>query len=187
MFLIPKDYQAIIRAEIRQAVANDDQFNVEFAEMAARQTMEDHLRQRFDVAKIFPDVLPFDPGGQYSPGAMVYYPLAPLTDQKVYRAKEDVTDQVPGAEGSTGWELKDGRQPSIKMYLLDLTIYHLYAAAPVIPQLRVDRHDAAMKWLQLVLKNDITPDLPSLPEITTEPAESSPLRSGSREKLRHER
>jgi hypothetical protein len=118
---------------------------------------------------------------------MVYFPLAPVADQKVYRAKEDVTGQVPGAEGSASWELKDGRQPSIKMYLLDLTIYHLYAAAPVIPQLRVDRYDAALKWLQLVLKNEITPDLPSLPEITEEPAESSPLRYGSREKLRHER
>lgn len=60
--------------------------------------------------------------------------------------------------GETG----DGRNHLIVMYLIDITLYHLFTAiAPrTVPQVRYDRYTAAINWLKNVAKGAISPDLP---------------------------
>ncbi|MDX5437889.1 MAG: DUF1320 domain-containing protein [Pontibacter sp.] len=180
MFLIPQDYESIIRNEIRDAIADDRLYNILASELAARAEMEGYLRKRFDVAKIFIDVLEWKETEQYTAGQSVYYTDPELGEQLVYKCLQDCKGVAPGAE-AVEWELKDERHPSIKMYLLDITVYHLYTASPVIPQLRVNRYDAAIAWLKMVLKDEITPDLPLL----AEPPQNTTILLGSRQKLRH--
>ncbi|MDX5396524.1 MAG: DUF1320 domain-containing protein, partial [Hymenobacteraceae bacterium] len=115
-------------------------------------------------------------------GQSVYFDT--VEGQFVFKCLQDCSGQLPDEPESLFWEQKDERHPSIKLHLLDITIFNLYAASPVIPQLRIDRYDAAMKWLKMVLDGKITPDLPKLPE-ETNATMPSPIRLGSRQKLRH--
>ncbi len=56
------------------------------------------------------------------------------------------------------------RNPLIKMFMVDIAVYHLFCAiAPRnIPQIRLDRYNAAIKWLDMVRKGQISPALPAL-------------------------
>ncbi len=54
------------------------------------------------------------------------------------------------------------RNRLIVMYLVDIALYHLHSriAPRKIPQIRMDRYDAAILWLKAVAKGDISPNLP---------------------------
>jgi phage gp36-like protein len=56
------------------------------------------------------------------------------------------------------------RNPLIKMFMVDIAVYHLFCAiAPRnIPQIRLDRYNSAIKWLDMVRKGQISPALPAL-------------------------
>ena len=57
------------------------------------------------------------------------------------------------------------RHPLIKLYCIDITLYHLHSriSPRAIPQLRMDRYDAAINWLKQVARGELLPDLPTLP------------------------
>ena len=61
------------------------------------------------------------------------------------------------------------RNPLIKMFMVDIAVYHLFCAiAPRnIPQIRLDRYNAAIKWLDMVRKGQISPVLPALQAINS--------------------
>lgn len=54
------------------------------------------------------------------------------------------------------------RNALIVMYLIDIALYHMYSAVTpsMVPQIRVDRYNAAMKWLDMVRRGQINPALP---------------------------
>lgn len=54
------------------------------------------------------------------------------------------------------------RNTLIKMFTVDIAVYHLFCAvAPRnVPQIRLDRYNAAIKWLDMVRKGQINPNLP---------------------------
>ncbi len=56
------------------------------------------------------------------------------------------------------------RNPVIILKLLDIVIYHLHSRINPrqIPDLRVERYENAIKWLQDVAKDIIDPDLPTV-------------------------
>ncbi len=56
----------------------------------------------------------------------------------------------------------DERNTLIKMFAVDIAVYHLFCAvAPRnIPQIRLDRYNAAIKWLDMVRKGQISAALP---------------------------
>lgn len=60
--------------------------------------------------------------------------------------------------GETG----DERSKLIVMYLIDISLYHMFSAITPrnVPQVRIDRYDAAIAWLQKVAAGKISPDLP---------------------------
>lgn len=61
------------------------------------------------------------------------------------------------------FDAKDAeRNPLVKMFMIDVAVYHLFCAiAPRnIPQVRLDRYNAAIKWLDMVRKGQINPALP---------------------------
>lgn len=72
----------------------------------------------------------------------------------------------------------DSRNQQMVMYMIDLTIYHLYArvAPKNIPQTRVDRYDAVIYWLKNVAKGqDITADIEKI-----QPPQGKRIRWGSK-------
>lgn len=55
------------------------------------------------------------------------------------------------------------RNTLVKMFAVDIAVYHLFCAvAPRnIPQVRLDRYNAAIKWLDMVRRGQISPALPA--------------------------
>ncbi len=186
MFLIPQDYEQIIRTEILTTISAGKTYNVDAAEQTARAEMESYLASRYDVARIFVQVEPWELTGQYLKGAVVWQ--QGTTKQVVFTSQVDGPGHAP-LDAGTDWLPIDPRNALIRTYMVDLTVYHVHAATPhkAIPELRVLRYEAAISWLKMVSKGELTPNLPPLP---TEPGESpidGLLRLGSRPKLRHDR
>lgn len=70
----------------------------------------------------------------------------------------------------------DNRNQQILMFYVDLTLYHLYSriAPKSIPEVRVDRYNAAIKWCRMASTGDITANL-----IRIQPPQGQRIRSGS--------
>ncbi len=54
------------------------------------------------------------------------------------------------------------RNPAVVMYLVDMVLYHLHAriSPDMVPALRKERYDLAIRWLEMVNKQQINPNLP---------------------------
>lgn len=57
------------------------------------------------------------------------------------------------------------RNPIIVQFMVDITLYLLHKRINPnqIPTLRMDEYDEAIKWLEMVSKGKLSPDLPELP------------------------
>lgn len=187
MFLIPQDYEAIIRTEILTTITAGKNYNVEAAELTARAEMESYLASRYDVAKILVDVAPWTNGPQFDTGALVWATGA-LGTQLVFTATAPSAGINPFDPG-TGWIPKDPRNQLIRTYLTDMAVYHAHAAIPhkAIPELRVMRYEAAINWLDKVNKGQLTPALPLLPDTADGTPTDGVIRLGSNPKVRHDR
>jgi phage gp36-like protein len=58
----------------------------------------------------------------------------------------------------------EDRSAIIVMYMVDITLYHLHSRITPrnIPQVREDRYNTAIMWLNKVAKGELTPRLPRL-------------------------
>jgi phage gp36-like protein len=56
------------------------------------------------------------------------------------------------------------RNAQIIMFYVDIVLYHLHSRINQgqVPQLRMDRYDQAIKWLEMVAKGSLAPDLPEI-------------------------
>lgn len=93
------------------------------------------------------------------------------------RPKYDCT-AIFAAEG------KD-RNPQVVMHVCDIALYHMAASVPgrMGSEVRKERYDRAIKWLESVQNGKIVPDLP-LSKGEDETAEGMPLLCGSEVKIK---
>jgi phage gp36-like protein len=75
------------------------------------------------------------------------------------------------------------RNPVIIMYLIDMVLYHLYTSVSprAINELRVNRYDNAMAWLNKITKGELQPNLPLKVDPNGQP--DNRLKWGSNPKL----
>ncbi|MCF0121152.1 MAG: DUF1320 family protein [Oscillospiraceae bacterium] len=94
------------------------------------------------------------------------------------RPKYD-TDAVFAAEG-------DERNKLIVMYTCDLALYHMTASQPqkMGADIRKERYERAVKWLEGVQSGKIIPDLPVRTDEEGEPV-NTPFAWSSQKPLRH--
>lgn len=94
------------------------------------------------------------------------------------RPKYD-TQAVFSAEG-------DARNPLVVMYAADIALYHMMAAMPqkMGSEIRKERYERAVKWLEGVQSGKIIPDLP-LDTDEDGTTTGDLLVYGSQEQLRH--
>lgn len=86
---------------------------------------------------------------------------------------------IPGGtaiDNESVWSNSDNRDQQMVMYFVDITLYHLHAriAPRNVPELRINRYDAAVDWLKMCAKGDVTPNLPVL-----QPKQGGRIRFGS--------
>ncbi len=74
------------------------------------------------------------------------------------------------------------RHRAILMYAMDMTLYHLHSRVSPrnISQLRVDRYNRAIEWLEKVVTGELSPDLPI--KVNQDDTPNNRLRWGSNEK-----
>lgn len=71
---------------------------------------------------------------------------------------------LPRPTTPEGEPAPDTRHHALVMYVTDMMVYHLYARLDPrqLPQLRQDRYDQALRWLEWCSAGKLTPDLPAL-------------------------
>lgn len=113
-------------------------------------------------------------GVKFNPSEKFVIHFVPITDQPV---PVDTTGLNAFQIIMTYFTKGDNRNQQMLMYMVDIVLYHLYSriAPKSIPDLRVDRYNAAIIWLQKVAKDDgVTADLTKI-----QPKAGGRFRSGS--------
>lgn len=81
---------------------------------------------------------------------------------QIFTAHQD-TSRPP--YDASAWAPKDTRHPRMKVYLVDITLYHLHSrvAPRAIPEHRIVRYEQAVQNLKKLSKGEIDSDLPERP------------------------
>ena len=160
-FLLKSDYGAQIKADLLNTVVDANDTLRTDAELAAQCELEGYLRGRYDLTKIFIDVVPWAQS-QHSAGAAVVHGSPAL----IYTAARDTLPGEQPGEAAGAWVAKDPRHPLIKIYLIDCCLYLLHSRQNPrsVPQIRLDRYDHAIAWLKACRAGKISPGLPLLPD-----------------------
>ena len=81
--------------------------------------------------------------------------LAAQAEMESYLRDRFDVEEVFSQTGGDGNEL-------IVMYLIDLALYHMFCALTprMVPQIRADRYNTAIIWLEKVAAGKLNPDLP---------------------------
>lgn len=84
-----------------------------------------------------------------------------IAEMRGYMSRRYDCDKVFSAEGKERNEL-------VLMMAIDIAIYHLFCIhnPRMMPEIRVERYERAIKWLEGIRKGDITVD--GLPEVESE-------------------
>lgn len=158
MFLLEKDYKKQIKADALESITQSDSAILSEAELATIEEMSSYLRERFDCAAIFSPVLPYDETLIYPQGARILY------QTQLYQATSDTeAGELPNE--SPNYQLGDSRNALIVMYAIDILLYHIHSrlAGRQMPEIRIIRYEAALRWVQMAGNGKITADLPTLP------------------------
>jgi phage gp36-like protein len=159
------------------------------------------LTEQYDAGTIV--LVPGTPGSAGAPGSAG----TPATPALLYVANRDTlpgelpspatagkmpAPLAPGAAGPPlpvpAWRVSDPRAKLLKMYLVDMTLYHLHSRQnpQTVPQIRQDRYDTALQWCKDCRTGKVSPGLPLLADRApdgTPHIESIRARGGSLPKL----
>jgi hypothetical protein len=209
-FLTSDDLEAAIKEDMLQQLARDDQALIATNVAAAISRMKDYLRQRYDVAAVFPEIGDWAPGNTYAPAApqlitidgseVSYTPPFELNiggritnyawrNGTYYEAIAESLAVEPGNDTANAawpdfWRERDPRDEKVVSFATDIALFMLHkrVAARKIPQIRVDLYNQANEWLTLVRDGILTPDLPR----PVQPADNSDtIRWGSNPQRSH--
>ena len=127
-------------------------------------------------------------------GETGYKAISQLSEDNVHLAEQEAQEEMAGylrpkydvaaifsAEGTE-------RNPLIVMYLCDIALYHMSASLPqkMGSEIRKERYDRAIKWLEGVQAGKIVPDLPLPVDENGETVYAGTLIYNSNKKLNHE-
>lgn len=82
----------------------------------------------------------------------------------------------------------DKKNAAIVMYMADITLYHLSASQPqkMGVEIRKERYDRAIKWLEGVMSGKIMPDLPTPTAADGSTDANNPIRFGLGQKNQYD-
>ena len=118
--------------------------------------------------------------------------ISQVSDKNRANAEKEAIEEIAGylrpkydtiAIFNTG---KENRNRLVVMYACDIAIYHMAASTPqkMGMEIRKERYERAIKWLEGVQAGKIVPDLPVAVDEYGEPT-GMPLVYGSQKKLKH--
>ncbi|KXX70787.1 phage protein Gp36 family protein [Flammeovirga sp. SJP92] len=165
-FIIPSDYNLQLQREIRAFLDDSEDQRLKQAEESAIAQMISHLNVRYDVDQIFFDVPLYDASENYEAGDFCYFKQEEqeVTQYKAYTCISTVSGEDPDTSGN--FTQKDPRHSLIKMYCIDIALYHAYSAFAVadVPTHRKQRYDDAIEWLMGIADGTLQAVLPEKEE-----------------------
>lgn len=101
-------------------------------------------------------------------GEMAYKNISGAEEANVRRCEKEAQEEISGYLRPTYDVTKvfeatgEDRNPQIVMFMADISLYHLSASLPqkMGSEVRKERYDRAIKWLEGVQSGKIVPDLP---------------------------
>ena len=127
-------------------------------------------------------------------GEAGYKAISQVSQSNVHRAEQEAQEEMAGylrpkydvaaifsAEGGQ-------RNSTIVMYLCDIALYHLSASLPqkMGSEIRKERYERAIKWLEGVQAGKIVPDLPLPVDENGDTVAAGTVIFSSNKKLKHE-
>jgi phage gp36-like protein len=192
-FLLLSDYPLQIKPDLLRVLTEGIDSNRTDAEEAATDEMQGYLRGRFNLPACFPDVHIYSATEQYQAGDIVLVPgtagapgapgsagtmptpaliyvanreTAPGEEPTPATAGKVPPPAAPGAEQLPvpAWRVSDPRAKLLKMYLIDMTLYHLHSRQnpQTVPEVRQLRYDTALQWCKDCRTGKVSPGLPLL-------------------------
>jgi phage gp36-like protein len=157
-FLIKRDYAAQIREHVKNIIGGHNDYTIEDAEDAAIEQASSYLRGRYNLESTFPALPIFSSTAQYNEGDYVV-----STADRIYKALVD--DPGTDLSDTADWKPEDPRNKHLITIVVDLTLYLLFTnTGRQLSELRVKRYDDAIKWLEKVQKEELSPALPLIDE-----------------------
>jgi hypothetical protein len=156
-------------------------------ERAAVSYMKDFITNRYDLEDCFPFIYTWNNTRTYKPAepvtstfinhlkeeetitftpiyrrelnAIINYAYD-VASGKFYKAIQESTNQP--VTNTQYWQENDPRDMLLVQYCTDIVVFNLHKRVNPrkIPQLRIELFNQAKEWLDMVNKQDITPDLP---------------------------
>lgn len=153
--ILSADYDFQIRDEIKTVLSGKDQNKLKRAEKAALEQMRSYLSQRFDTQKLIWAFEDFNQARHYTPGMYC------LFNDQLFCCKYECLGIEPSEDDF--WFPDDPRNAMLVMYLIDMTLYHLYAAQTLkaISEHRSQRYQDALDWLKDARDGKIETGLPA--------------------------
>lgn len=176
MFLFDEDYSSQVRDEVLEIISDsNDEITRQDAELKAQSLIETYLNNRYDLRKIFLDVLAWNNSATYNADNLIHH------EGKTYYALQASTGATPGS-APEHWQLGDKRNKHIISITIDIVLYKLYTSnnTRAIPSHVERNYDDALSWLEKVSAGKIGPNLPLLPKDT-----GNPVKAGSEPKQSH--
>lgn len=126
---------------------------------------------------------------------MAYKNIAGTDEADMRRGEREAQEEISGYLRSIYDVAKifsatgENRNPQIVMFMADVTLYHLSASLPqkMGSEIRKERYDRAIKWLEGVQSGKIVPDIPRTTILDKEgnSTEAGAFIYGSEKKLIH--
>lgn len=157
-FLIPTDYYGHIEVEIFNKNRNlKDVKKRQRIERIAMSEMESYLDSRYDMEQVFKIIAAWQKDELYELGQRVQHKGLYFIALKTTSLREPNTTTAQGY-----WKQDDPRSLILISKLIDIILYHasVSEAINLVPELRLERYDNAIKWLKEARDGMITLNLP---------------------------
>ena len=147
-YLIENDYKKQIRDEVLDMIQQENPLIRVESENAAIAEMIQYLSLRYDTTLIFIDVLEWNNSDTFNENQQIWIDDAGTV--KLFYAVVANTNIDPLTDDGTNWLPGDLRNSVVKMYAIDIALYHLHSniAYQQMPKTREDRYKMAIAWLK---------------------------------------
>lgn len=158
-FIITQDWDMQIRSNVLSAVKNSEAALNDAIDTAVAE-LQSYLRNKYDVAKVFAPIIAFDNSRSYPKDTRLF----DAGSQKMYVVIATNSTAGLAITDTSQFTQADTRHPLLLTYCKDIALYHIHTniSPQNIPQLRKDRYDQAISWLNKVNKDMLSLDLPLL-------------------------
>lgn len=165
-FLTDEDVQQQIKQDLLEGLMPDvteRKRKITKAEKAVLKKIRSKASKWYDIDAVLVTIKQWNDSTNYEIGTYVY------DDGIIYRCKLDNANNKP-IDNTLAWESDDPRHELLVMYASDMLVYHLHSSVNPrkMPELRKERYNEAIGWLEDIADKNDDPDFPDNEDLDAE-------------------